>query len=146
MKDSYFVNSTVCPTQVTWSPRATWPSLAQAMITRFSSTTRSTRAGFHLNNIKRYNRLSLLGRTLGRRTQNRAHGGGRYCLVASAERNGMRLISVVMGTKSTTARTKNETQPPQLRFPLFRDGWVWPDGSWTSRGCGKASRITSGWA
>jgi D-alanyl-D-alanine carboxypeptidase (penicillin-binding protein 5/6) len=31
-----------------------------------------------------------------------------YCLVASAERNGMRLISVVMGTASTKAR-KNDT-------------------------------------
>jgi D-alanyl-D-alanine carboxypeptidase (penicillin-binding protein 5/6) len=31
-----------------------------------------------------------------------------YCLVASAERNGMRLISVVMGTNSTKAR-KNDT-------------------------------------
>ena len=30
----------------------------------------------------------------------------RYCLVASAEREGMRLISVVMGAKSTRARTR----------------------------------------
>jgi D-alanyl-D-alanine carboxypeptidase (penicillin-binding protein 5/6) len=32
-----------------------------------------------------------------------------YCLVASAERNGMRLISVVMGTTSTKAR-KDDTR------------------------------------
>lgn len=64
---------------------------------------------FTFNNIRQYNRNTLLLQDPsvdGLKTGHTNEAG--YCLVASAQRNDMRLISVVMGTKSTKAR-KNDT-------------------------------------
>lgn len=64
---------------------------------------------FTFHNIRQYNRNTLLledPTVDGIKTGHTEEAG--YCLVASAERNGMRLISVVMGTESTKAR-KNDT-------------------------------------
>jgi D-alanyl-D-alanine carboxypeptidase (penicillin-binding protein 5/6) len=64
---------------------------------------------FTFNNIRQYNRNTLLledPSVDGLKTGHTKEAG--YCLVASAQRNGMRLISVVMGTDSTKAR-KNDT-------------------------------------
>ena len=64
---------------------------------------------FTFNNIRQYNRNTLLledPTVDGLKTGHTKEAG--YCLVASAKRDGMRLISVVMGTDSTTAR-KNDT-------------------------------------
>jgi D-alanyl-D-alanine carboxypeptidase (penicillin-binding protein 5/6) len=64
---------------------------------------------FTYHNIRQYNRNTLLledPTVDGLKTGHTAEAG--YCLVASALRNGMRLISVVMGTESTKAR-KNDT-------------------------------------
>ncbi|MDP5064389.1 MAG: D-alanyl-D-alanine carboxypeptidase [Haliea sp.] len=65
---------------------------------------------FTYNDIRQYNRNSLLGEDAsvdGIKTGYTKEAG--YGLVASAERDGMRLISVVLGTRSPTAR-KNETR------------------------------------
>ena len=62
------------------------------------------------NDIRQYNRNTLLGEDPsvdGLKTGYTKEAG--YCLVGSAERRGMRLISVVMGTRSPNAR-KNETR------------------------------------
>jgi D-alanyl-D-alanine carboxypeptidase (penicillin-binding protein 5/6) len=64
---------------------------------------------FTFNNIRQYNRNTLLSEDStvdGLKTGHTAEAG--YCLVASALRGDMRLISVVMGTESTKAR-KNDT-------------------------------------
>lgn len=61
---------------------------------------------FEYNGIKQPNRNQLLWRDSsvdGLKTGHTEEAG--YCLVASAERNGMRLISVVMGTVSEAVRT-----------------------------------------
>jgi D-alanyl-D-alanine carboxypeptidase (penicillin-binding protein 5/6) len=65
---------------------------------------------FTYNNIRQTNRNTLMWRDPsvdGLKTGHTEEAG--YCLVASAEKNGMRLISVVMGTKSKGAR-RQETQ------------------------------------
>lgn len=66
---------------------------------------------FTYNKITQHNRNLLLGRDSsvdGVKTGHTDEAG--YCLVASALRNGMRLISVVLGTESETARADtNET-------------------------------------
>ena len=62
------------------------------------------------NNITQHNRNKLLWRDNtvdGLKTGHTEEAG--YCLAASATRSGMRLISVVLGTKSENARTQ-ETQ------------------------------------
>ena len=65
---------------------------------------------FTYNDIRQYNRNTLLAEDPtvdGLKTGHTEEAG--YCLVASAERRGMRLISVVMGTSSKRSR-KNETR------------------------------------
>lgn len=65
---------------------------------------------FTFNNITQANRNTLLGRNPavdGLKTGHTTEAG--YCLVASAEQDGMRLITVVMGTSSDEARSQ-ETQ------------------------------------
>jgi D-alanyl-D-alanine carboxypeptidase (penicillin-binding protein 5/6) len=61
---------------------------------------------FTHNKIKQYNRNKLLwsdSSVDGIKTGHTDNAG--YCLVASAKRNNMRLVSVVMGTKSKGARS-----------------------------------------
>ena len=65
---------------------------------------------FTYNNIRQYNRNTLMSEDPsvdGLKTGHTEEAG--YCLVTSAERRGMRLISVVMGADSKRAR-KNETR------------------------------------
>lgn len=65
---------------------------------------------FTYNNIRQYNRNTLMAEDPtvdGLKTGHTEEAG--YGLVASAERRGMRLVSVVLGTKSKNAR-KNETR------------------------------------
>ena len=111
MQGSYFVNSHGLPDPdhvVTTRDLAT---LAAAIINDFPEHYAIYKEPeFTYNNIKQYNRNSLLGEdgsVDGLKTGHTQAAG--YCLVASAKRRGMRLISVVMGTKSTKAR-KNETR------------------------------------
>ena len=62
---------------------------------------------FKFNNIKQHNRNKLLWRDRsvdGIKTGHTEEAG--YCLVASAVRDDMRLISVVMGTEGANARAK----------------------------------------
>ncbi len=65
---------------------------------------------FTYNNITQHNRNKLLWRDAtvdGLKTGHTEEAG--YCLAASAKRSGMRLISVVLGTRSVNARAQ-ETQ------------------------------------
>jgi D-alanyl-D-alanine carboxypeptidase (penicillin-binding protein 5/6) len=65
---------------------------------------------FTYNNITQHNRNKLLWRDKsvdGLKTGHTEEAG--YCLAASAERSGMRLVSVILGTRSENARAQ-ETQ------------------------------------
>ncbi|GAB5451089.1 MAG: D-alanyl-D-alanine carboxypeptidase family protein [Halioglobus sp.] len=65
---------------------------------------------FTFNGIRQFNRNTLMAEDAtvdGLKTGHTEEAG--YCLVASAERRGMRLISVVLGTDSKRSR-KNETR------------------------------------
>jgi D-alanyl-D-alanine carboxypeptidase (penicillin-binding protein 5/6) len=111
MRDSYFVNSHGLPDPNHVVTARDLATLAGAMINDFPGHYAIYKEPeFTYNNIKQYNRNSLLGEDPsvdGLKTGHTEAAG--YCLVASAKRRGMRLISVVMGTKSTKAR-KNETR------------------------------------
>ncbi len=111
MKDSYFINSHGLPDPNHVVTARDLATLARAIITRFPEHYGIYKErDFTYNNIKQYNRNTLLGEDPsvdGLKTGHTVEAG--YCLVASAERNGMRLVSVVMGTSSTKAR-KNETR------------------------------------
>lgn len=111
MVDTYYVNSHGLPHPDHVTTARDLATLAKVMINHHPEQYAIYKErDFTYNDIKQYNRNSLLAEDPtvdGLKTGHTEEAG--YCLVASAERRGMRLISVVMGTSSTRAR-KNETR------------------------------------
>ncbi len=111
MSNSHFVNSTGLPAENHYTTARDLAILAQAIIKEFPEYYQwDSQKEFTYNNITQQNRNKLLWRDKsvdGLKTGHTEEAG--YCLVASAKRNGMRLISVVMGTASENARA-NESQ------------------------------------
>jgi D-alanyl-D-alanine carboxypeptidase (penicillin-binding protein 5/6) len=110
MENTYYVNSHGLPDPAHLTSARDLAILAKAMIIDHPEQYKIYKElEYTYNNIRQYNRNTLLledPSVDGLKTGHTQEAG--YCLVASAERNGMRLISVVMGTKSTKAR-KNDT-------------------------------------
>jgi len=111
MNHSGFMNATGLPSEGHYSSASDLAKLALAIINDFPDQySLYSEKYFTYNNIRQPNRNRLLWRDKsvdGLKTGHTDEAG--YCLVASAERNGMRLVSVVMGTSSENARAK-ETQ------------------------------------
>jgi D-alanyl-D-alanine carboxypeptidase (penicillin-binding protein 5/6) len=108
---SYFVNSHGLPHPQHLTTARDLATLAKAIIADFPEHySIYAEREFTYNDIRQYNRNALLGEDPsvdGLKTGYTREAG--YCLVASAERNEMRLISVVLGTSSPAAR-KRETR------------------------------------
>ena len=108
MKDSFFMNASGLDTELYYNTMSArdLSILATATIHRHSQFyPMYAEREFTYNNIRQGNRNTLLFRDRnvdGIKTGWTDAAG--YCLVASAERDGMRLISVVMGTSSEEAR------------------------------------------
>ena len=106
MTGSFFVNSHGLPDPRHLMTARDLAILSRAIITRHPEHYAIYKEReFTFNNIRQYNRNTLLGvdpSVDGLKTGHTAEAG--YCLVASALRNDMRLIAVVMGTASTKAR------------------------------------------
>ncbi len=111
MDNSHFLNATGLPDENHYTTPRDIAKVTEASITEFPQYYAwYAEKEFTFNNIKQSNRNKLLWRDEsvdGVKTGHTDAAG--YCLVASAERGGMRLTSVVMGTKSTEARAA-ETQ------------------------------------
>jgi D-alanyl-D-alanine carboxypeptidase (penicillin-binding protein 5/6) len=111
MKDSWFINSHGLPHPDHLTTARDLAILSGALITRYPEEySLYKEPEFSYNNITTRNRNTLMREDSsvdGLKTGHTEAAG--YCLVASAERRGMRLISVVMGTSSKNAR-KNETR------------------------------------
>jgi len=111
MVDTYYVNSHGLPHPDHVTTARDLAILAKAMINDHPDQYAIYKEReFTYNNIRQYNRNTLMSEDPtvdGLKTGHTEAAG--YCLVAAAERRGMRLISVVMGTSSTRAR-KNETR------------------------------------
>ncbi|VAW62483.1 D-alanyl-D-alanine carboxypeptidase [hydrothermal vent metagenome] len=106
MYDTNFVNSTGWPHKNHVTTAADLVKLASAIIREFPEHyTWYKEKEFTFNGIKQYNRNKLLWRDKsvdGFKTGHTESAG--YCLVSSAKRGDMRLIAVVLGTKSEKAR------------------------------------------
>lgn len=106
MKDSRFVNTTGYPVEGHYSSAHDIAIVARATITQFPENYPIyAEKYFTYNGIRQPNRNRLLWRDQsvdGLKTGHTEAAG--YCLAASAVRNGTRLITVVMGTKSDEAR------------------------------------------
>ncbi|MCG8379757.1 MAG: D-alanyl-D-alanine carboxypeptidase, partial [Proteobacteria bacterium] len=108
MKNTNFVNSTGLPHADHYTTARDLAILAQAYIRDYPDVYKmNSIREFTYNKIKQHNRNKLLWRDRsvdGIKTGHTEAAG--YCLVASAERDEMRLISVVMGTDGVNARAK----------------------------------------
>jgi D-alanyl-D-alanine carboxypeptidase (penicillin-binding protein 5/6) len=111
MVNSHFENATGLPSPNHYSSARDLGLLAQALIREFPDYYRwDSQKEFTYNGITQQNRNQLLWRDPsvdGVKTGFTDDAG--YCMVASAKREDMRLISVVMGTASPNARA-NESQ------------------------------------
>ncbi len=111
MVNSHFENSDGLPSDGHYTTARDLAILTSALIKEFPEFYPwFSQKEFTYNKITQQNRNMLLSRDPtvdGVKTGHTEEAG--YCLVASALRNGMRLISVVMGTESVNARA-NENQ------------------------------------
>ena len=106
MSSTHYKNSTGWPDVEHLTTARDIATLAEAFIRDFPEHYKGySEKVFTYNNIKQYNRNKLLWRDKtvdGLKTGHTESAG--YCLVASAKRADMRLISVVLGTSSEDAR------------------------------------------
>ena len=121
MLESHFVNSTGLPHKNHYTTPRDLAKLAIALIRDFPEHYKwySTKK-FTFNKITQYNRNKLLWRNNsvdGIKTGHTDAAG--YCLVASALRDEMRLISVVLGTRSEESRATESAKLITYGFRFF---------------------------
>lgn len=130
MTNTQFKNSTGLPQEGHYTTAKDLGILAARTIADFPETYAIYKEkDFTYNGIKQANRNSLLFRDPsvdGLKTGHTEEAG--YCLVASAERDGFRLISVVMGTASEKAREQETTKLLQYGFRYFSGQTVFAAG------------------
>lgn len=110
MTGSHFVNSHGLPDPDHYMTARDLAVLSKAILQYPEEYKLYSEPDYVYNNIRQTNRNRLLWKddtVDGLKTGHTEEAG--YCLVTSAKRNGMRLISVVMGSKSQSAR-EQETQ------------------------------------
>lgn len=109
MKDTHYVDSTGLPKPGHYSTPYDMALLTRAIINDFPQDySWYKQKWIKYNNIRQPNRNRLLWRDPsvdGLKTGHTQSAG--YCLISSAQRNGMRLLSVVMGTPSDSSRTND---------------------------------------
>jgi len=111
MTNSNFINATGLPHEDHYTTARDVAILSAALIRDFPELYRwYSEKEYSFNNIRQHNRNNLLWRDPavdGLKTGHTEAAG--YCLAASAKRDGMRLISVVLGSGSESSRV-NESQ------------------------------------
>lgn len=116
MKSSHFENSTGLPGPQHYMTARDIATLSNAIIREFPQYYRwYSQRDFTWNKIRQENRNGLLARDPsvdGIKTGHTETAG--YCLVTSARRDGMRLVSVVMGTPSI--RTREDASQALLNY------------------------------
>jgi len=121
MHSSHFLNATGLPAEGHTTTARDLATLARAMIEEFPDYYAwHAIKEFTYNDIKQSNRNSLLWRDPsvdGLKTGHTDDAG--YCLVASAKRDDMRIISVVLGTSSTKARADGSQALINYGFRFF---------------------------
>lgn len=121
MLSSNFVNVTGLPDDNHYSSARDLSTLARAIISEFPEYYKwYSVKEFTFNDIKQPNRNNLLWRddsVDGMKTGFTDAAG--YCLVSSAQRDGMRVISVVLGTSSAKARIDGSQALLNYAFRFF---------------------------
>lgn len=131
MTGSHFTNASGWPGPEHYSTARDIAILARALIRDFPQYYHYySELEYSYNGIKQHNRNALLRRDEsvdGLKTGYTESAG--YCLVTSAEREGMRLISVVTGTKSVGARTRYSQALLNYGFRFFETHQLMDDNS-----------------
>jgi D-alanyl-D-alanine carboxypeptidase (penicillin-binding protein 5/6) len=121
MKNSHFVDSTGLPNKEHYSSAHDLAILTQAYIKNFPEDYSFYQEKWiAYNGIRQANRNRLLWRYQfadGLKTGHTDEAG--YCLVASAKKDGMRLISVVLGEPNDNARTEDSIRLLTYGFRFF---------------------------
>jgi D-alanyl-D-alanine carboxypeptidase (penicillin-binding protein 5/6) len=121
MNSTQFRNSTGWPDPDHYSSARDIATLSRAIIRDFPDSYQLYREKeYTFNDIRQFNRNRLLWRdddVDGLKTGHTEAAG--YCLVSSAVKDKMRLIAVVLGTKSDKARTQNSMTLLNYGFRFF---------------------------
>lgn len=121
MSNTNFVNATGWPHEEHYSSARDIAILTQAVIREFPESYRHYKEReYTFNKIRQFNRNRLLWRDEtvdGVKTGHTEAAG--FCLVASAERDDMRLISVVLGADSDKARTQSSQSLLNYGFRFY---------------------------
>ena len=121
MLDTHFVNATGLPDPEHYTTPRDIAKVTEATIREFPELYKLYAVKeFTYNDIRQHNRNNLLWRddTVDGVKTGHTEGAG-FCLVASAKRDGMRLISVVMGTESEKARLSESQSLLNYGFRFF---------------------------
>ncbi len=122
MKNSHFENTTGLPADGHASSARDMALLSRALIMDFPGHYRTySERGYTYNNITQRNRNRLLWRNLGvdgLKTGHTKNAG--YCLAASAQQDGMRLITVILGDDSDKRRFNNTAELLRYGFRFYR--------------------------
>jgi len=121
MRNTHFVNSTGLPDEYHYTTPRDIVKVTEALIREHPELYKLYAIKeFTYNNIRQHNRNNLLWRDEsvdGVKTGHTEAAG--YCLVSSAKREGMRLISVVMGTTSEKARIRESSALLNYGFRFY---------------------------
>ena len=121
MSGSVFANATGLPDEAQYTTAIDMAILTRELIRRYPDHyALYSERSFKYNGIEQPNRNRLLWRDQsvdGVKTGYTKDAG--YCLVASAERDGMRLISAVMGTQSDAVRVRESQKLLSYGFRYF---------------------------
>ena len=126
-----FMNATGWPDKNHYTTARDISKLTRALITDYPEHYKLYSVKeYSYNGIKQYNRNKLLWRddtVDGVKTGHTDSAG--FCLVSSAKRSGMRLISVVLGAKDTKARADYSQELLEYGFRFFETHKIYDGGS-----------------
>ncbi|MCR8921208.1 D-alanyl-D-alanine carboxypeptidase [Dasania sp. GY-MA-18] len=130
MENTHFVNAHGLPDPEHYTTARDLAKLAQAILKFPESYALYSQHDYTYNNIRTTNRNRLLFKDPsvdGLKTGHTSEAG--YCLVTSAKRNDMRLISVVMGTSSESARERETQKLLSYGFRYFETHQLYDAGA-----------------
>lgn len=131
MTGTHFENSTGWPSEQHYTTARDIATLSAAIIRDFPEYYAwYSEKEFTFNEIRQHNRNTLLWRDPAIDGLKTGHTeGAGYCLAASAMRDGMRLISVVMGSTSETARASESQSLLNYGFRFFETVQLYQAGT-----------------
>ena len=131
MDSTNFMNATGWPNEDHYTTAKDIAKLTRVVIKEFPEHYKLHAVkSYSYNGIKQYNRNKLLWRDKtvdGVKTGHTESAG--YCLVASSKRNDMRLISVMLGTKTEKERADYSQELLEYGFRFFETHKLYDNGS-----------------